>query len=85
MSLKVLLCSVVHILLDLVEKLSNLCSNICNCTLDLFSCVTSYKYTLTCLKILRSDLDTYRNSSHLLLRELEARSSVCIVSLYSEG
>ena len=83
MLFKVLLCSCEHIFLDLIEELTDFCRYFWDSALNLFSCISSYKYALACLEILRSNLDTYRDSSHLLLCELESGCSVCIVCLYS--
>ena len=65
--------AVVHILLDLLEQLTGLLREFVEGNLDLLTGITTYQYGMTGLDILRTDLDTKRNTSYLTVRELESR------------
>ena len=78
-------CLLKHILLDIIKKVCNHCFQLIEITLYLLTIVTTTEDTLAVLNISGSNLYTNRDSSHLLLRELPARSLVGIVNLNSDS
>ena len=64
----------IQILLDRLKDLSQLRGDLIHRNNDLLTCIPAHDYDLAVLDILRSDLDTGRDSQHLLLAELPSRA-----------
>ena len=75
----------VHIILHLLQHLPCYLRQLSESYNSLLTGVAAYQNALTGLDILRSDLNTQRDSAHLLLAELPARALVGIIYLYLEA
>ena len=82
MCLKECLCFLKHVLLHRLKNLCQLCCNLIERNYDLFSCITTNDNRLVILNILRSDLNTCRDSENLLSAELPSRCFVWIIDFH---
>ena len=82
MGIPMLSCLLQHIALHGGQHLAYLLCQLRQGNYDLLAGIATDNHSLICLDILRSNLDTYRDTLHLLLRELPARALVRIVYLH---
>ena len=85
MCISVSSCLLKHILLDRIKKSCRNSFKFIEVTLYLLTVVTTTKDAFAILNISGTDFYTKRDSSHLLFRELPARSLVGIIYLNSDS
>ena len=83
MSIQEVFRSVIHITLDCLEDLTQFHCDLIHRYHDLLTIITTNNDNLILLNILRSDLDTCRDTKHLLLREFPSRTLLRIINLHS--
>ena len=81
MSFSVSSCSLKHILLDSIKNFWNSVCKLIDRYSNLLSCITTNNNSLISLDISWSHLNSYRDTTHLLLRELPARILIWIINL----
>ena len=72
-----------HLLLHPVQDFLNLFGKLFKAYRVFFSGIPAADYSLSVFNILRTALDTYRDASHFLLCELEARALICSVHFHA--
>ena len=75
------LCLCIQVFLDRLKDLTQLCRDLIDRYDDLLSRIAAHDYDLSILDIFRSDLDTRRDTEHLLLAELPPRALLGIIDL----
>ena len=85
MRVSVCSCTLQHVMLLLLQHLRYLLRKLLNRCGNLFACISAHDHCHTIFDILRSKLNTHRNSAHLLLREFPSRALLGIVEFHAKS